>query len=238
MGSLLFPDGAGRLVCAKPSYTTRPGAVQLLRCLPLGGSANATRSPPLRGPHVDVRARVSTSRPCCLPVCLSHTHTLARERPTPAQNGNPVDPQISETTLPGPLGGGDGAAAGLGELAGLMPNFGVNFAHGAAHPPRHRHLDEQHAALDHGLRRHVLRPLVPTLQVSGRGGMFCFLFFECCRVRCRNAFSLVQKHVRVRLLKVLTRQHSSQQLQRLRVLAHHTSPQHLSYRFVGEIIVK
>lgn len=175
MFSLLFSGGAVRVVrVSNPHAAKRRGtagccAVEIRR-----GSANATRRPH-RGPHVRARARVSC---LTLPACLFHSTPLACKIPTPAQNGKPDDPKISETTLL--LGGGDGAAAGLGELVGLMPDFRVNFAHGAARPPRHRHLDEQHAALDDGLRRHVLRPLVPTLQVSGHGGILTSFVFECC----------------------------------------------------------
>lgn len=149
---------------------------QQCRCLSLLGAPQMQPiAPSLRG---------STRACTCLfdpGLCLHcpYTPPLARERPTPAQNGKPIDPQISETTLPSPLGGGDGAAAGLGELVGLMPDFRVNFARGAAGPPRHGHLDEQHAALDDGLRRHVLCSLVPTLQVSGHGGILANFVVEC-----------------------------------------------------------
>lgn len=59
-------------------------------------------------------------------------------------------------------GGGDTPRCGRRRLGGFRLGRGIinRGGHRAPRPARYGHLDEQHAALDHGLRGHVLRALV------------------------------------------------------------------------------
>lgn len=74
--------------------------------------------------------------------------------------------QISETNLRSTSLDDDGAAfCCRGGHVGARLG-GINYAHRAPRPARHGNVDDQHAALVHGLCGHVLRSLVSALQVS------------------------------------------------------------------------
>lgn len=77
-------------------------------------------------------------------------------------NGEVRDPQISTASCLVFLN----VRSSTGTVRGGVVGVRVwKYSDGASGSPRYSDFDEQHAALDHGLRCDVLRSLVPTLQV-------------------------------------------------------------------------